>query len=161
MEVLKRLGNIQLVLNVITSLCVLGIFGLLILNIISRRYALGLTKLNGYAQVLMVWMVFLRMGQEASTNEHIHINYFYKKFSFDRQHTIGRFVLIANIVALSVMFISGIIAIEATWNAQMSVADLPLRLLYIPFVVGVGLSLLVYAQQLREGSLIQSSKPTS
>jgi len=127
--------NISLVS--ISSIGIISIFLLLILNVVSLQVGRSVPLFRELSIFILVWVVFFSQGSSQIYESNIRISYFFDRLSNRNQRIVSVLATLVVFTTNVALVISGIIGIFQVRGTTTSVANIPVELLYLPLIIGI------------------------
>lgn len=120
------------------------------LRILSRWFNLGLVGMGESAQILVLWVIFLHLGQAALERRHIRSDWLLERLSGRVETVARRLILLVNVGTVAVIFLSSWLVAQDALGRTTSTQGLPLIVKDGSLFVGMALMLAVYLYRMRE-----------
>ncbi|KTG12233.1 TRAP transporter small permease [Haloferax profundi] len=142
----------------LSSVLLLAIVVLVAFQILARWIGIAATWTAEVSQLLNVWLVFLLLGRAALEDRHIKIEYFVDKLPASWRARVLTGETILNILAgLTIVGTSLMMAVQFG-DVTTEAANIPLPLLYLAGVVGMGGFVLASIRILRHGDDTEANR---
>lgn len=121
----------------------------LLFSILNRYFGWGMTGVQGFAQILGVWLSFLIIAQLEINQRHIRVRYFYSKFPTNVQTAVDKTIWILTVAILGVLVVSTMSAVYEFRDVTPADLDLSSSYFYAASMFGITLLFLVHTFRVR------------
>lgn len=132
----------------VTSTALLILVGALItFDIMLSNLNIYLQGVNEIGPIIAIWITFLALPSITIEGQHVRIDFFYKRFPDRLQYLLKIFIYSIYLISLVIIFISALETAVIYGVNKTPNLSLPVYIIYIPLMVGTGVTLIYYAEQ--------------
>lgn len=142
------IGRIIRYIYAISTVLLLFLTALLILQIFIRSAGLEIDGLGELAQFAAIWMALLIIGNLEYDERHIRVDFFVDKLPERYQQYVDGLVLLINTVTVGFFFISALVAVSTFWGGQSPALGIPAPMYHAAPLVGFLILFALYGTDL-------------